>query len=41
MTNGGRIEPVHNEVGGDPRFADPALAAGRAFAKQLGRRRRP
>nr|WP_233625304.1 D-alanyl-D-alanine carboxypeptidase/D-alanyl-D-alanine-endopeptidase [Actinoplanes sp. ATCC 53533] len=36
MTNAGRIEPVHNEFGGDPRFADPALAAGRAFAKQLG-----
>jgi len=35
MTNAGRIEPVHNEFGGDPRFADPALAAGRAFAKQL------
>ncbi|WP_433722885.1 D-alanyl-D-alanine carboxypeptidase/D-alanyl-D-alanine endopeptidase [Actinoplanes sp. CA-051413] len=36
MTNAGRIEPVHNEFGGDPRFSDPALAAGRAFAKQLG-----
>ena len=36
MTNAGRVEPVHNDVGGDPRFADPALAAGRAFAKQLG-----
>jgi D-alanyl-D-alanine carboxypeptidase/D-alanyl-D-alanine-endopeptidase (penicillin-binding protein 4) len=36
MTNAGRVRPVHNEVGGDPRFADPALAAGRAFAKQLG-----
>lgn len=36
MTNAGRIKPVHNEVGGDPRFTDPALAAGRAFAKQLG-----
>ncbi|GAA3344394.1 D-alanyl-D-alanine carboxypeptidase/D-alanyl-D-alanine-endopeptidase [Amorphoplanes nipponensis] len=36
MTNAGRIQPVHNEFGGDPRFADPALAAGRAFAKQLG-----
>jgi D-alanyl-D-alanine carboxypeptidase/D-alanyl-D-alanine-endopeptidase (penicillin-binding protein 4) len=36
MTNAGRIEPVHNEFGGDPRFQDPALAAGRAFAKQLG-----
>jgi D-alanyl-D-alanine carboxypeptidase/D-alanyl-D-alanine-endopeptidase (penicillin-binding protein 4) len=36
MTNAGRVKPVHNEVGGDPRFSDPALAAGRAFAKQLG-----
>jgi D-alanyl-D-alanine carboxypeptidase/D-alanyl-D-alanine-endopeptidase (penicillin-binding protein 4) len=36
MTNAGRVRPVHNEFGGDPRFADPALAAGRAFAKQLG-----
>ncbi|MCA2215856.1 D-alanyl-D-alanine carboxypeptidase/D-alanyl-D-alanine endopeptidase [Jidongwangia harbinensis] len=36
MTNAGRIRPVHNEVGGDPRYRDPALAAGRAFAAQLG-----
>jgi D-alanyl-D-alanine carboxypeptidase/D-alanyl-D-alanine-endopeptidase (penicillin-binding protein 4) len=36
MTNAGRRVPVHNEVGGDPRFPDPALAAGQAFAKQLG-----
>jgi len=36
MTNAGRIEPVHNDVGGDPRFGDPALAAGKAFARQLG-----
>ncbi|MET8147410.1 D-alanyl-D-alanine carboxypeptidase/D-alanyl-D-alanine-endopeptidase [Actinoplanes sp. NPDC049668] len=36
MTNAGRIKPVHNEFGGDPRFADPAGAAGRAFAKHLG-----
>jgi D-alanyl-D-alanine carboxypeptidase/D-alanyl-D-alanine-endopeptidase (penicillin-binding protein 4) len=36
MTNAGRRKPVHNEVGGDPRFPDPALAAGQAFAKQLG-----
>ncbi|GAA2528450.1 D-alanyl-D-alanine carboxypeptidase [Winogradskya humida] len=36
MTNAGRVKPVHNEVGGDPRFADPAMAAGKAFAKQLG-----
>ncbi|MEU7903307.1 D-alanyl-D-alanine carboxypeptidase/D-alanyl-D-alanine-endopeptidase [Actinoplanes sp. NPDC049118] len=36
MTNAGRIKPVHNEFGGDPRFIDPAAAAGRAFAKHLG-----
>ena len=36
MTNAGRITPVHHEVGADPRYPDPALAAGRAFAKQLG-----
>jgi D-alanyl-D-alanine carboxypeptidase/D-alanyl-D-alanine-endopeptidase (penicillin-binding protein 4) len=36
MTNAGRVKPVHNEHGGDPRFADPAIAAGRAFAKLLG-----
>ena len=36
MTNAGRITPVHHEVGGDPRFADPAMAAGQAFAKQSG-----
>ncbi|GIF07748.1 D-alanyl-D-alanine carboxypeptidase/D-alanyl-D-alanine endopeptidase [Actinoplanes siamensis] len=36
MTNAGRITPVHHEVGGDPRYSDPALAAGRAFASQLG-----
>jgi serine-type D-Ala-D-Ala carboxypeptidase/endopeptidase (penicillin-binding protein 4) len=36
MTNAGRIKPVHNEHGGDPRFADPALSAGKAFAKLLG-----
>ena len=36
MTDGGRVEPVHHEHGGDPRSADPALAAGRAFAKLLG-----
>jgi D-alanyl-D-alanine carboxypeptidase/D-alanyl-D-alanine-endopeptidase (penicillin-binding protein 4) len=36
MTNGGRIKPVHNEIGGDPRYADPAISAGKAFAKQLG-----
>ena len=36
MTNAGRIKPVHNEYGGDPRFTDPALAAGKAFARLLG-----
>jgi D-alanyl-D-alanine carboxypeptidase/D-alanyl-D-alanine-endopeptidase (penicillin-binding protein 4) len=36
MTNAGRVKPVHNEAGGDPRFADPAIAAGKAFAKLLG-----
>lgn len=36
MTNAGRITPVHHEVGGDPRFSDPALSAGKAFAKLLG-----
>lgn len=36
MTNAGRKVPVHNEFGGDPRFPDPALATGQAFAKQLG-----
>jgi D-alanyl-D-alanine carboxypeptidase/D-alanyl-D-alanine-endopeptidase (penicillin-binding protein 4) len=36
MTNAGRITPVHHEVGADPRYRDPALAAGQAFAKLLG-----
>jgi D-alanyl-D-alanine carboxypeptidase/D-alanyl-D-alanine-endopeptidase (penicillin-binding protein 4) len=36
MTNGGRVKPVHHEGGGDPRSSDPALAAGKAFAKLLG-----
>jgi D-alanyl-D-alanine carboxypeptidase/D-alanyl-D-alanine-endopeptidase (penicillin-binding protein 4) len=36
MTNAGRITPVHHEVGADPRFGDPAMAAGRSFARQLG-----
>jgi D-alanyl-D-alanine carboxypeptidase/D-alanyl-D-alanine-endopeptidase (penicillin-binding protein 4) len=36
MTNAGRITPVHHEVGPDPRFRDPASAAGTAFARQLG-----
>jgi D-alanyl-D-alanine carboxypeptidase/D-alanyl-D-alanine-endopeptidase (penicillin-binding protein 4) len=36
MTNAGRIKPVHNEFGGDPRYSDPAISAGKAFAKLLG-----
>jgi D-alanyl-D-alanine carboxypeptidase/D-alanyl-D-alanine-endopeptidase (penicillin-binding protein 4) len=36
MTNAGRIKPVHHEVGADPRYSDPAMAAGKAFAQQLG-----
>jgi len=36
MTNGGRVKPAHNEHGGDPRFADPAISAGQAFARLLG-----
>jgi D-alanyl-D-alanine carboxypeptidase/D-alanyl-D-alanine-endopeptidase (penicillin-binding protein 4) len=36
MTNAGRIKPVHHEVGADPRYTDPSMAAGRAFAQQLG-----
>ena len=36
MTNAGRIKPVHHEFGGDPRYADPAIAAGKAFARLLG-----
>ncbi|MFI5898007.1 D-alanyl-D-alanine carboxypeptidase/D-alanyl-D-alanine-endopeptidase [Actinoplanes sp. NPDC051513] len=36
MTNGGRVKPVHNAHGGDPRFGDPAIGAGKAFAKLLG-----
>jgi D-alanyl-D-alanine carboxypeptidase/D-alanyl-D-alanine-endopeptidase (penicillin-binding protein 4) len=36
MTNAGRITPVHHEVGADPRYGDPAMAAGKAFAKALG-----
>ena len=36
MTNGGRVKPVHNKHGGDPRFADPGISAGQAFAKLLG-----
>jgi D-alanyl-D-alanine carboxypeptidase/D-alanyl-D-alanine-endopeptidase (penicillin-binding protein 4) len=36
MTNAGRIKPVHHEFGGDPRYSDPAMAAGRSFARQLG-----
>jgi D-alanyl-D-alanine carboxypeptidase/D-alanyl-D-alanine-endopeptidase (penicillin-binding protein 4) len=36
MTNAGRVDPVHNEFGGDPRFSDPALSAGKLFAKMIG-----
>ncbi|MBB4747526.1 D-alanyl-D-alanine carboxypeptidase/D-alanyl-D-alanine-endopeptidase [Actinoplanes lobatus] len=36
MVNAGRVEPVHNEYGGDPRHSDPALAAGKLFAKMIG-----
>ncbi|WP_238490768.1 D-alanyl-D-alanine carboxypeptidase/D-alanyl-D-alanine endopeptidase [Actinoplanes flavus] len=36
MVNAGRIEPVHNEYGGDPRHSDPALATGKLFAKMIG-----
>ncbi|GIE79892.1 hypothetical protein Aph02nite_58420 [Actinoplanes philippinensis] len=36
MTNAGRIEPVHNEFGGDPRYTDPALSAGKLFARMIG-----
>jgi D-alanyl-D-alanine carboxypeptidase/D-alanyl-D-alanine-endopeptidase (penicillin-binding protein 4) len=36
MTNAGRIRPVHHESGPDPRYADPAISAGKAFARQLG-----
>ena len=36
MTDGGRAKPKHNEFGGDPRSPDPAIAAGKAFAKLLG-----
>ncbi|MEU4562494.1 D-alanyl-D-alanine carboxypeptidase/D-alanyl-D-alanine-endopeptidase [Actinoplanes sp. NPDC023936] len=36
MTNGGRIDPVHNEFGGDPRYVNPANAAGKLFAKAIG-----
>ncbi|HWS32888.1 MAG TPA: D-alanyl-D-alanine carboxypeptidase/D-alanyl-D-alanine-endopeptidase [Actinoplanes sp.] len=36
MTNAGRIDPVHNEFGGDPRYSDPALSAGRLFAGMIG-----
>jgi D-alanyl-D-alanine carboxypeptidase/D-alanyl-D-alanine-endopeptidase (penicillin-binding protein 4) len=34
--NAGRVKPVHNLVGADPRFADPSKGAGKAFAKALG-----
>ncbi len=36
MVNAGRIKPIHNEFGGDPRSSDPANAAARAFARLLG-----
>jgi D-alanyl-D-alanine carboxypeptidase/D-alanyl-D-alanine-endopeptidase (penicillin-binding protein 4) len=36
MTDGGRAKPKHNEFGGDPRSPDPAIAAGKAFAKLIG-----
>ncbi|MDR6324790.1 D-alanyl-D-alanine carboxypeptidase/D-alanyl-D-alanine endopeptidase [Actinoplanes couchii] len=36
MTNAGRIEPVHNEFGGDPRYNDPAVSVGRLFAEMIG-----
>jgi D-alanyl-D-alanine carboxypeptidase/D-alanyl-D-alanine-endopeptidase (penicillin-binding protein 4) len=36
MTNAGRIKPVHHEYGGDPRYGDPAISAGKAFARLLG-----
>jgi D-alanyl-D-alanine carboxypeptidase/D-alanyl-D-alanine-endopeptidase (penicillin-binding protein 4) len=36
MVNAGRIKPIHNEVGGDPRSGDPANAAAKAFARLLG-----
>ena len=36
MTNGGRIDPVHNEFGGDPRYSNPANAAGKLFAGAIG-----
>ncbi|GID31458.1 D-alanyl-D-alanine carboxypeptidase [Paractinoplanes brasiliensis] len=36
MVNAGRVRPIHNEFGGDPRSANPADAAARAFAKLLG-----
>jgi D-alanyl-D-alanine carboxypeptidase/D-alanyl-D-alanine-endopeptidase (penicillin-binding protein 4) len=36
MTNGGRVDPVHNDFGGDPRYSNPANAAGRLFARAIG-----
>jgi len=35
MTNGGRINPVHHEVGADPRYSEPAKVTGFAFARLL------
>ena len=36
MVNAGRIKPIHNEFGGDPRSSDPAGSAAKAFARMLG-----
>ncbi|WP_307872753.1 D-alanyl-D-alanine carboxypeptidase/D-alanyl-D-alanine endopeptidase [Paractinoplanes ovalisporus] len=36
MVNAGRVKPIHNEFGGDPRSSNPADAAAKAFAKMLG-----
>ncbi|MCY1142559.1 D-alanyl-D-alanine carboxypeptidase/D-alanyl-D-alanine-endopeptidase [Actinoplanes sp. Pm04-4] len=36
MVNAGRVKPIHNEFGGDPRASNPADAAAKAFAKMLG-----
>ncbi|WP_308120833.1 D-alanyl-D-alanine carboxypeptidase/D-alanyl-D-alanine endopeptidase [Paractinoplanes bogorensis] len=36
MVNAGRVRPIHNEFGGDPRSSNPADAAAKAFARMLG-----
>ena len=36
MVNAGRVRPIHNQLGGDPRSGDPANAAAKAFARLLG-----